>query len=682
MPTDGYNSDKQHEERRQRRRGQDREEGSNLTGQFAAYEGHRDTLLELMWPERFPASADSGSYGVGNSYLSGMAALQQVFNPAGVGAFVRPRENTFIRHELAVIGGRLDFNVKKYEFDKIVAHFAQIPKAFDPKSSQYEKYADLRMNLSVMRNYLLNHFFPDGDVENDLDDRRAAHSMNQIAMHVGDILHRGNGWLPSVGPSVSTSHANVKGEGAAEIYQKLLQGERRRLLLSPVLAPINLVRNRSNMIWRLPALQETPFDPRNLAAPLDTYATDDNIGTYGGGTGDQAPLPDRQRLDVISHSFDDLGSGLTGALVPLATVDDLSQPVKDRAIELAREILEKLKLKFSGTPMDALLDQVGTTDVYQLLKETQRLSDLFYSQASRAALVKPDLFHDPDMQVAFDALGKLSCQAKLQALKFAEESGSSDNARKIAREIEAMHPSWRDPGTHTVGHMLGAVQIGLEKILRHLQEQSHTNSEARSVAHGGPGTNIPGISGLGGGLAQQNAPGVVQSSISPLQQRMQQVMASNEMVNMAAERRSQQQESVYQVAQQGTGASSAPSVAAIASSTPPPRPPRPVAGTTRARSSSSAVMSAAQQQGMGQMARRSTAAVQPVAPPKEFNNLLNSGDLANLRGTVDVGGLAGQPTIGPRRHGDTVREIAASRDSLASAQDAISPTRPGGYSSR
>ena len=666
MPTDGNYYDQEQKSHRGRRK-QEREEG-NLSGLFASHSGSPDTLIELMWPERFPAAADSGD--LGNSYISGMAALQQVFNPAGVGPFVRPRENTFIRHELAVIGGRLDFNPKKYEFDNIVAHFAELPQVFDKKNRHYEKYADLRLNLAVMRNYLLNHFFPDGDVENDKEDRRAAHSLNQIAMYVGDMLHRGNRWLPSLGPSVTLSRASEKGTGAAEIYQKLRTGEKQRLLLSPVLVPVNLIRNRSNMIWRLPPLPETPFDPRNLAAPLDTYMPDEDIGTYGGGTGgEQAPLPDRERWNVISHSFADLGAGLAGATVPLATVDDLSQPVKTRAIELAREILEKLKLKFSDTPVEALLDRVDTAEVYQLLRETQRLSDLFYMQAGRAALTHPDFFEDRDIVVAFDALGKLSCQAKLQALKYAEESGSDESALRIAREIEAMPASWRDPGTFTVGHLLGSVQIGLEKIFRQLQAQTQTNDDARHVGYTDPSLLPPGTIGQGNGLASQNSPAAV-PSISPLQQRMQQVMAANDMVNMAAERRTQQS-SVYQAASSGQ---SVPSAAAIAAAEPPPRP-----SGRRSRQNTGVVQARQSRQQQAVM----QAAQAPTVPAAGFGSMLKPEDLASLRGSVNTAGMNG-PVIGPRRAKDTIRDIAnASRDPLASQQPDTAPggsNRPGGGS--
>jgi len=621
----------------------------NYSGIFAPYSKDPETILELLAPERYPLPGETN--GVANSYISGMAALQQVFSPAGVGKFVRPRENTWIRHELAVIGAGLDFNTKRYEFDQIVAHFAQIPAAFDPEHRKFDQYSDLRMNLAVLRNFLLNHFFPDGDVDNDLRDQNAAHALNQVAMHVGKMLHRGKQWTPTLGPSVTPSRANIKGDGAAEIYEKLRRGETLRKVALPVMGPVNLLRNRSNMLWRLPPLEETPFDPRNLNAPLDTVSSDSDVSTNGGGRPDaQSAMPDKERWDVISHSFEDLGGALAGATVPLATVDELSQPVKDRAIALAREILDKLKLKFAETPVEALLDRVDTSEVYRLLRETQRLSDLFYAQAGRAALTHPNLFYDPEMQLAFDALGKLSCQAKLQALKYAEESGSSDNALQIARDIEAMPASWRMTGQLTVGQLLGSIQLGFEKILLHLQEQNHATSESyqKSLYPQDYSQSASLSAAPMQGLAQTSMSSTMsarpRASISPLQQQMQQVMAANQMANLSADRRASSLES-------GGIHSSAttPSVAAISAATPPARSRRPSGASRR---SGSAVHQAAQR-----------SAMLPVAPPAPtaastpFGDLLNSKDLASMRSSVDQS-LATGPVIGPKRARERVQELA------------------------
>jgi hypothetical protein len=676
MPLDGNQPPERGYAERMHMRRED-SHANDYTGIYAPYANRPDTVLELMMPNWFPQSADSGNYAdVGNSYVAGMAALQQVFSPAGVGKFVRPRENTWIRHELAVIGGGLDFNTKRYEFDKIVAHFAGIPEAFDPKSRRYEKYADLRMNIAVLRNYLLNHFFPDGDVENDARDRQAAHSLNQVAMQVGEMLHRGRSWLPHLGTSVSPSRANMKGDGAAEIYEKLYRGERLRHLASPVMVPINFLRNRSNMFWRLPPLTETPFDPRNLAAPLDTYATGDDVMTGGGGRPDgMASMPDPARTEVISHSFDDLGAGLAGAAIPLASVDNLSEPVKARAVEIAREILEKLRLKFADTPLDALLDRVDTAEVYKLLQETQKLSDLFYTQAGRAALRDPNLFLDTDIQVAFDSLGKLSAQAKLQALKYAEESGSSENALRIANELQAMPASWRDTGLLTVGQMLGSVQVGLEKILLRLQEQARASNEVRQPVLAGPalGTGLVAgaagtVLGVGAGMGLANQAGVVAPSIPPLQRQMQQVMAANQIANTAADRRAQSLDS------NATSMESALSTAALRAVTPPPRP------SSRPRNANRLPSSTVRE--AGRRAPQQAMAPTPAPATDAFGSLLNNGDMAKMRTAVDTGGLT-SPAIGPRRARDVVERIAAQeRDPLAQSNDSNGTGRPGGFGVR
>ncbi|MBY0355305.1 MAG: hypothetical protein K2Q12_06190 [Rickettsiales bacterium] len=640
-----------------------------LSGLSVPYARDRETILELLLPERFPASADSGNYSdVSNSYVSGIAALQQVFSPAGVGKFVRPRENTWIRHELAVIGAGLDFNTKRYEFDQILAHFANLPKAFDASDRRYEQYADLRMNLAVMRNFLLNHFFPDGDVENDTKDREAAHSLNQIAMHIGQMLHRGQSWVPNLGPSVSLSRAGEKGDGAAAIYEKLRHGQTVRNLLSPVLVPLNFVRNRSNMHWRLPPLHETPFDPRNLNAPLDTVSTGGDVDSTNGGRPDaQGVLPDRERWNVVSHSFDDIGAGLAGAVVPFSAVDHLSQAVKDRAIELAREILEKLKLKFSDVPLEELIDRVDTSEVYKLLSETQKLSELFYTQAARATQHDDAIFYDKEIQTAFEALGKLSVQAKLQALKYAEESGSSENAMAIAKQIESMPAGWRKTGDVTVGQLLGSVHIGLEKILQRLHEQSQTTTETRQLGLAAPAMNQGASEVLSSGqgrTVQQASMAPSGSTIPPIQQRMQQVQAANEITALAANRRSLQENSSFMSGTTGT----APSASALMTATPPPRP-----RTTRSRTAGAgnAVREAAARGASPQMAL----APSPAAPAfgALLNAGLNAGDLASMRGSLAQTGLSG-PAVGPRTAAGTVRSLAAAKQQPEANQADLPPT--------
>lgn len=187
-----------------------------------------------------------------------------------VGKFIIPDNNSWAAHEQLVCDDStsLHFNPGKYLFfDKIVAEKLNMPALTDANHPDYAKYEGLRTNLEVLRNDIIGIYLNDGSY--DPGDEKYVSKIAGIADEVGEMLSNDRWYTRPFKPYISVDVANVKGVGAAVIYQHLLDVQQKDSNMFSY-----FFNNLKNLIgypkrtWELPPIETTPFSDDNLAAPL------------------------------------------------------------------------------------------------------------------------------------------------------------------------------------------------------------------------------------------------------------------------------------------------------------------------------------------------------------------------------------------------------------------------------
>ncbi len=396
-----------------------------------------------------------------------------------IGKYVTPPDTTWQSYSNTVRHCGLDFDPQSHIFDKAVALSSKNRAIGDPAARHYADYEPLRHNLAVIRNFVLNHIYGlEIDTEEAKDEQKFSYVV-QIGNEIGVMLRRGNNPLLGnpLGARVTPKDANVEYDGAVRIYKKLRSMQTSNRLLAPLDYLVNMWRPRYlDQNWKLPPIELTPFGRLNYYAPppTDNIATTDTL--LATDALEQAAAVGKAHSGTIA--MDAVGTTLADKAARYNDVEALAQPVKIQAIEIARDILEKLKIQFQGTPVMAMLDYT-TSHFQRTIADVNAAIAVYEDHLHRAVMLDPSLREDPMIVRANDAVGFLGTQIKLRALDRAEITGNTEHADIIRSELDKLPARWVNPNSFTSAEALSAIDNGIQMVLATLlmiqQEQMGQN---------------------------------------------------------------------------------------------------------------------------------------------------------------------------------------------------------------
>lgn len=356
-----------------------------------------------------------------------------------IGSVVKPRMETLggYRAMLKLGGGDWDvrFAPENYgAFDDIIAKKGGTDEfgnprsaAFNPNHEHYRDFAPLRRNIALLRNYLMCQMFPDGDFIPDShtpegsEDLKRYHQLNQMAERLGEALASNTGQPPSFmerwrntmrhtlkGEPLATPYsnefmeaANIPDKGALVMYNYLYG-----LQESPNFRDFNPLEQNTPSHWELKPRDETIF-------------SDDNVRFFSRSA----------RMLGNADAYEEF------VMPQLRDVNNLSVEDRNTSVELAREILEKLrKLLASSTDEQHVSQQTDP-------KEDESLKLLKIADSFREALA---LIHDaePDavqnnkvLSNAVEALEQLGYRMKVEAYRALSEEYEHEAGREMLKTM-------------------------------------------------------------------------------------------------------------------------------------------------------------------------------------------------------------------------------------------------------
>lgn len=399
----------------------------------------------------------------------------------------------------------LRFDPKKDQFfDDVVKESAgeKIAKLLEKDEKKHE---NLRINLAILRNTAYHHFFPKGEFDDEEIDEKARDEallyVAQLAEETGWMLKRGHDVISNpFGSTVSISKANQPdGVGGASLYHELQKQNdwhnsaagKMQSLFRENIAP-NRWRKRD---WELPPIEQTPFgrlyertNPTGDTEYIDQSYVDEayvaeqqEIEAYR-----QVLLDNNEDLASLTSVQDaaDVSDDLADIASQLNNVDDLQNSVKDRAVKIAHDILDNLRIQFADMPISQLLDNATQPIVAALFKDLSTVADTYNHHLDIALKFDPDMANDVLVLEANEALGIFSYQAKLNAIEQAqmqalalEASGDASMAAEMRdrmalyiEEAKAMPAAYKQEGNLTVSELLDKVEAGLDRVVNRMQD--------------------------------------------------------------------------------------------------------------------------------------------------------------------------------------------------------------------
>ncbi len=171
------------------------------------------------------------------------------------------------------------------------------------------------------------------------------------------------------------------------------------------------------------------------------------------------------------------------AMVPV-NVDDLQGSVKEEAIAIAKDILDKLRLQFADMTLDTLMSAGDLPMIDDLMSGVSEVADTFRHHLDNAVKLASDLMDDVLVADALEAIAIFNYHGSAKELEelelqvmLAEQSGDialaselRAKAEKKRREVEAMPAILKQGGASTVTALLNKIEKGLDRVVSRMQD--------------------------------------------------------------------------------------------------------------------------------------------------------------------------------------------------------------------
>lgn len=392
----------------------------------------------------------------------------------GIGKYMVPKINSLINHYRLVYdrNNELDFwGPQNPSFDSIIEQTFFAPAFSKPEHPHYFNYEPLRDNIATVRNYLYDQIVDGVDMSDSRARFACVKKLEQMGREIGVALERDSLTRRPGSLHLDVLEASQPGVGAAKMYELLCKKQDR----SPLLRPLDMLLGRQYWNWGLPKLENSPFskenvdafclaEEQNLVVPSEKPDVPAEPPTPAQPDIQPQPEPEPQPDSPAfsrGHELSVLGAALAGSAFSLDRVEQLPRPVKHRAIEIARDILDKLKINLCDDTLNKWLDH-PKEETLDYAKSLAQVGELYANSHEIATLANPELKQDPAILAANAAMGKLAYMIKQQAASALEAEGNVDDAQMLRGELASFPSEWQQVDGVTVDQLLGDLQTGLE----------------------------------------------------------------------------------------------------------------------------------------------------------------------------------------------------------------------------
>lgn len=193
--------------------------------------------------------------------------------------------------------------------------------------------------------------------------------------------------------------------------------------------------------------------------------------------GDKSPI---DKLVEISEKIQQTAS-------ELCSVDALEEPAREESIELAREILRRLKnMLFSDKPIEEAIDTGKPNDKLAFARKIAEMAEMYKNLLKQAAINDPSILNDPRVKKANDAVGKCAdgiTQMTLHELAMANSANAL--SRQQIEKAEKLQETLSKKGKgerKTTENLMKSVEGGVESAAKSLSGNQQKDNLDRARA--------------------------------------------------------------------------------------------------------------------------------------------------------------------------------------------------------
>lgn len=394
----------------------------------------------------------------------------------GLGKYMVPQEDTLENHYRLIFHreNELDFWPEQSPaFDGLVAQTYLDPAFSRSNHPRYFDMEPLRDNVAIVRNHLMHVVLNGVDVSDPKQLEAAQRKLEQMGREIGVALQRDTIFKRPGSASLSVAEASEPGVGAAKLYELLVQKQES----NKVLHWLKKLFKFDYSDWNLPPIEQTPFSKANVEAfCLGEFAAQGSLRNKDPDSAESLETPTEEPLQQQAPAVDpmylaaqqfkisqlkEFGARIAGSAYSLERVYRLPEPTKKEAVDLARDILEKMRMNQANPTGNQWIDRPAE-EVMNEMSALSSIASIYADSYQSAIAVDSTLIDNSVLLQCNEALGKLSYLLKQQAGMALAELGQTNEAAGIMSELEMLPSSWKPGANETVADLLMQMQLGLE----------------------------------------------------------------------------------------------------------------------------------------------------------------------------------------------------------------------------
>ena len=397
----------------------------------------------------------------------------------GVGRYAIPNEPGWaalldIVHDPSV---DINYSPNLYPiFDNVIQRITASPYLDNPDEPKYDSrtFRHLRDNLAGVRNFLMQTYY--AETPEGMSSADAKRALEEIATFLGEGLNnnlRLGGLIPNHDPTkpfIDLSQASEpNGAGAQYIYEEILRMQRQSNWWRPFAQITALFGGKKPVDWMLPAAMTTPFLESSAEIAVKGHIAEEAVAhRLLHLQNERDALEGAIEHTALAIDMETMGNNLLATADRLNDVSQLSDPVQRNAIDIAKDILRKLKIQIGDKNLlDGL--QMSAQDDRQALGGIQGVAMVYERLLAWGRGIDASIAQHPSIMAATQAVGQLGYLAKLEALRVATTIGNGLLADRIAARIAALPPVYKNVDAANFGELLNRVEGGIDTVLNRIQ---------------------------------------------------------------------------------------------------------------------------------------------------------------------------------------------------------------------
>ena len=191
------------------------------------------------------------------------------------------------------------------------------------------------------------------------------------------------------------------------------------------------------------------------------------------------PMGDKSPIDQLLE----ISEKIQQTARELYSIDTLEEPAREESIELAREILRRLKnMLFSDKPIEDAIDTGKPNDKLAFARKIGEMVDMYKNLLAQAAISNPEIMQDPRVQKANGAVRDCADGVALMANKELPENRKKkddEEQNQVARTTTRNLVQSVEEGVETASKEIGKNQG--EQNQKNAQTQTQTKMRAEAA---------------------------------------------------------------------------------------------------------------------------------------------------------------------------------------------------------